>query len=374
MHSFFRRLISLTVKEFRQLVRNSANLLLGVGLPIILILIFGYGISFEISHVNFGIVDKSRDDLSGEISRRFHGSEYFNPRYFYSEDEAFQALKDQQIEGFISFPGDFFQSYQNGDGRIGLVIDSKDPNRAQNISSYVSSLVEKGLSFWASEHQGGTVTFGTIGVNLRMWYNEASISTWYIIPGLIVLIVTLIGTFLTALVMAREYEQGTIDVLFVSPARPLEIILGKIIPYFCVAVAGLFLCMLSAWLLFQVPMRGSMILIVLFSVIYLIITLAIGLMISAVTKNQFVASQLSIITSFLPCIMLSGFVFDLRNVPEAVDIIGHILPSTYYLESIKCLYLAGNYSPLLIKNGLILATYCVVLVLITLAKTKKRIG
>lgn len=374
MSKFMRRLIALTIKEFRQLLRNPANLLLGIGLPIILIFIFGYGISFEISNIRFGIVNQSQDKLSQEITQKFIGSEFFKPQIFSSEAEAIQSLRKQNIEGYIIFGNDFYSNYQNGNASIGLFIDSKDPNRAQNINAYISILIKKGIDSFAKNSLGSTNLFGNIQVNYRMWYNEASISTWYLIPGLIVLIVTLIGTFLTALVMAREYEQGTIDVLFVSPARPLEIILGKIIPYFLVAIIGLFLCMGAAWILFHVPMRGSLLLIVLFSVIYLIITLAIGLMISTLTKNQFIASQLSIITSFLPCIMLSGFIFDLRNMPGIINFIGHILPSTYYLESIKCLYLAGNYGPLLLKNGLILTIYCIVLVMITLSKTQKRIG
>ncbi len=204
-----------------------------------------------------------------------------------------------------------------------------------------------------------------------MWFNPINNSTWYIIPGLIVLIVTLVGTFLTALVMAREWERGTLEAIFVSPVHPLEIILGKIIPYFCIGFLGLLICMSAGKLLFEVPLHGSLLLLYAFSMVYLIITLAIGLLVSSITRNQFIASQISVLLSFLPCLMFSDFIFDLRNGPDFVYYVGHLLPSTYYLAAIKTIYLAGDYYPLLMKNGLILLGYMFVLIGITVRNTKK---
>ena len=152
----------------------------------------------------------------------------------------------------------------------------------------------------------------------RMWFNSANNSTWYLVPGLIVLIMTLVGAFLTAMVMAREWERGTLEALFVTPVRPSEILLAKIIPYFLVGMLGLGMCLLAARFLFEVPMYGSLLVILVSSMLYMLVALGIGLVISSVTKNQFLASQLAIISSFMPALMLSGFLFDLRNVP-----IGH---------------------------------------------------
>ena len=176
----------------------------------------------------------------------------------------------------------------------------------------------------------------------RLWFNSANSSTWYLVPGLIVLIMTLIGAFLTAMVMAREWERGTLEALFVSPVRPTEILLAKIIPYFLVGMAGLGVCLAAAHFLFEVPMRGSLLVLLGGSMLYLLVALGFGLVISSITKNQFTASQIAIITSFMPALMLSGFLFDLRNVPVVIQLVGKILPATYFMELIRTLYLAGN--------------------------------
>jgi ABC-2 type transport system permease protein len=206
-----------------------------------------------------------------------------------------------------------------------------------------------------------------------MWYNAANTSTWYLVPGLIVLIMTLVGAFLTALVMAREWERGTLEALFVTPVRPAEILLAKIIPYFAVGMAGLALCLLAARFLFHVPMQGSLAILVLASMLYLFVAVGLGLVISSVTRNQFLASQVALLSSFMPSLMLSGFLFDLRSVPRAVQYVGNALPATYFMELIKTLFLAGNVWPLIFKNCAILAAYAVLLLGVARAVTRKRL-
>jgi len=206
-----------------------------------------------------------------------------------------------------------------------------------------------------------------------MWFNAANNSTWYLVPGLIVLIMTLVGAFLTALVMAREWERGTLESLFVTPVRPVEVLLAKIIPYFCVGLIGLALCLAAAAFLFHVPMYGSLLVLLFSAMLYLLVALGIGLVISSVTRNQFLASQVALIASFLPALMLSGFMFDLRNVPTAIRVIGQILPATYFMELIKSLFLAGNNWPLIARNCAILAAYAVVLLGVARLVTRKRL-
>jgi ABC-2 type transport system permease protein len=206
-----------------------------------------------------------------------------------------------------------------------------------------------------------------------MWFNAANTSTWYLVPGLIVLIMTLVGAFLTALVMAREWERGTLEALFVTPVHPVEILLAKIIPNFCVGMLGLTLCLLAARFLFAVPMEGSLLVIVLASMLYLFVAVGMGLVISSVTKNQFLASQVALLSSFMPSLMLSGFLFDLRNVPLAIQVIGKILPATYFMELIKTLFLAGNVWPLILRDCAILAGYAVLLLSVACAVTRKQL-
>ncbi len=206
-----------------------------------------------------------------------------------------------------------------------------------------------------------------------MWFNAANTSTWYLVPGLVVLIMTLVGAFLTAMVMAREWERGTLEALFVTPVRPEEILLAKIIPYFMVGMLGLSMCLLAARFLFEVPMYGSLLIILISSMLYMLVALGIGLVISSVTKNQFLASQLAIISSFMPAMMLSGFLFDLRNVPVAIRLVGHLLPATYFMELIRTLFLAGNVWPLIFKNCAILTGYAMLLLGLARFVTRKKL-
>ena len=249
-----------------------------------------------------------------------------------------------------------------------------DAGRATIIQAYVSGALAQAALRQADRGGGAGAaapSAGRVTVEQRMWFNAANTSTWYLVPGLIVLIMTLVGAFLTALVMAREWERGTLEALFVTPVRPVEILLAKIIPYFAVGMLGLALCLLAARFLFAVPMVGSLFAVVLSSMLYLIVAVSLGLVISSVTRNQFLASQVALIATFMPSMMLSGFLFDLRNVPTAVRVIGHVLPATYFMDLIKTLFLAGDVWPLIWRNCAILVAYAVGLLLLARAVTRK---
>ena len=205
----------------------------------------------------------------------------------------------------------------------------------------------------------------------RTWFNEANDSTWFLVPGLIVLVMTLIGAFLTSLLIAREWERGTLESLFVTPARPIEMVLSKLVPYLVIGVIDLAMCLIAAKFVFGVPMRGSLWIIILSSLLYLLVSLALGLVISGVTRNQFAASQLALLASFMPALMLSGFVFDLRNVPVVIQVVSNVLPATHFMGLIKTLFMAGDYWPQILRANLTLAAYALVLIGIatrTLAK------
>ena len=238
---------------------------------------------------------------------------------------------------------------------------------------YASGALAQNARRDADRDPGTTPRIGAVGIEQRMWFNAANTSIWYLVPGLIVLIMTLVGAFLTAMVMAREWERGTLEALFVSPVRPNEILLAKIIPYFMVGMLGLGMCLLAARFLFEVPMYGSLLIVLVSSMLYLLVALGLGLLISSVTRNQFLASQLAIITSFMPALMLSGFFFDLRNVPAVIHLVGNALPATYFMELIRTLFLAGNIWPLIFKNCAILAGYAVLLLGLARAVTRKKL-
>lgn len=370
---FWRRLASLTRKEVRQLVRDRSNLLIGIGLPIALILIFGYGLSLDVKRAIVAIVLDDPSPIARDVAAGISRTEYLEPHLVRSYAEGEKLMRAREVDAVVQFPSDFTRNLNDGHAQIQVLVQGSDATRAASVSTYVSSALAGYAEKQADRGAGSASQAGAVTIVQRMWFNAANTSTWYLVPGLIVLIMTLVGAFLTALVMAREWERGTLEALFVTPVRPVEILLAKIIPCFGIGMIGLALCLLAARFLFDVPIYGSFIVLVISSMLYMLVALGIGLLISAVTKNQFLASQIALLASFLPAMMLSGFIFDLRNVPTAIRVIGNLLPATYFMELVKSLFLAGDFWPMIFKNCAILAAYAVALLGLARLVTRKRL-
>jgi len=375
MNGFWSRLVSLTRKEFRQLLRDRSNLAIGILLPMVLILIFGYGMSLDVKNAPVAVVMEDASPTAHEAIAGLQLSPAIAPVLLGSMHDAEELMRERKVDGIVRIPSDFSRALAAGNARVQLIVHGADAGRATIIRAYVSGALAQ-AAVRQADRRGSTSgadapPVGSVTVEQRMWFNAANTSTWYLVPGLIVLIMTLVGAFLTALVMAREWERGTLEALFVTPVRPVEILLAKIIPYFGVGMLGLALCLLAARFLFAVPMYGSLFVVVFSSMLYLIVAVSLGLVISSVTRNQFLASQVALIATFMPSMMLSGFLFDLRNVPTAVRVIGHALPATYFMDLIKTLFLAGDVWPLIWRNCLILLAYAVGLLIVARAVTRK---
>ncbi|CAN7331878.1 ABC transporter permease [Variovorax paradoxus] len=374
MSGFGTRLVSLTRKEFRQLLRDRSNLAIGILLPMVLILIFGYGMSLDVKNAPVAVVLEDSSPTAHEAIAGLQLSPTIAPVLLGSMHDAEALMRERKVDGIVRVPADFSRALAAGNARVQLIVHGADAGRATIIQAYVSGALAQAALRQADRGGGAGAaapSAGRVTVEQRMWFNAANTSTWYLVPGLIVLIMTLIGAFLTALVMAREWERGTLEALFVTPVRPVEILLAKIIPYFAVGMLGLALCLLAARFLFAVPMVGSLFAVVLSSMLYLIVAVSLGLVISSVTRNQFLASQVALIATFMPSMMLSGFLFDLRNVPTAVRVIGHLLPATYFMDLIKTLFLAGDVWPLIWRNCAVLVAYAVGLLLLARLVTRK---
>lgn len=376
------RLRALLRKEFRQLVRDASNLAIGIALPIALILIFGYGLSLDVKDAPVAIVLEDASPTAANAIAGLQHSTAIAPVLLSSMHEAEQLMRERRVDGIVRIPADFSRRLAQGDARVQVLVHGTDAGRASIILQYTTGALAQwsaiqadrgGRAGGAAMATAGPAAAGMVTVEQRMWFNAANTSTWYLVPGLIVLIMTLVGAFLTALVMAREWERGTLEALFVTPVRPVEILLAKIIPYFTVGMAGLALCLLASHFLFKVPMLGSLLVVVFSSMLYLFVAVGMGLLISSVTRNQFLASQVALLSSFMPSLMLSGFLFDLRNVPLAVQILGGALPATYFMQLIKTLFLAGNVWPLIFQNCAILAGYAVLLLGAARAVTRKKL-
>jgi ABC-2 type transport system permease protein len=372
----WRRLLALTRKEVRQLVRDRSNLAIGIVLPAVLILVFGYGISLDVHNAPVAVVLEDASPSAREAIAGLSGSTYLAPLAVGSMVDAEALLRQGEVDAIVRIPSDFSARLAAGAATVQLIVHGVDAATARAVQGYVSgALAQSGArEVDRAGASGAAPAIGRVAVEPRFWFNAANTSTWYLVPGLIVLIMTLVGAFLTSLVVAREWERGTLEALFVTPVRPSEILLAKIIPYFAVGMLGFAMCLAAARLLFGVPLHGSLLLLIAASVLYLVVALCTGLFISSVVKSQFLASQVALLTSFLPALMLSGFLFDLRNVPWPVRFIGNALPATHFMELLKTLFLAGNVVTVVIKDGALLAGYAVVFFIAARMATKKRIA
>jgi len=369
----WQRLRALTVKETRQLLRDKSNLMVGLFLPVVLILVFGYGLSFDIKNAPVAIVSQDTSPTARDVIAGFYLSPYFTVTQLRSMEEAQRLMRSGKVEAIVYLQSDFSRRLAAADATIQVLVNGVDANRARVLESFAQGAIAQ----WSNKRAASGASRAAappVRLETRLWFNEANNSTHFLVPGLIVLIMTLNGSLLTSLVMAREWERGTLESLFVTPINTGELIASKLIPYFGVGLVGLAMCLLAGKFLFFVPIRGSLLLIVLISMLYLLVSLSLGLLISAATKNQFLASQIALITSFLPALMLSGFIFDLRSVPAIVRAVSTVLPPTYYVEALQTLFLAGNVPGLLIKDTLVLITAAIVLLVLIRINTRKQLA
>ena len=367
-----RRVATLVRKETLQMVRDPSSIAIGIVMPVVLILLFGYGLSLDVLNVPVVIVLEDPSPDATELAASFVLSPYFDARLMTSMPPALELIKSRSVDGVVRIRPDFSRQLAAGHAEVMVLVRGTDANTARIIEGYAQGAVGQ----WAARRsaEGHAMPPPLVTIQDRLWFNAANDSRYFLVPGLIVLVTTLIGALLTALVLAREWERGTFEALFVTPVRAGEILLGKTIPYFILGMIGLALCVGAARLLFHVPLRGSLTVLVGASMLYLLVALGIGLLISSATKNQFVASQLTLLVTFLPAVMLSGFLFDLRSMPVAVRAITYALPARYYVALLQTIFLAGNIWPVILPNAATLAAMALALLFLTRRVTRKQLA
>jgi ABC-2 type transport system permease protein len=367
-----RRVRALVRKETLQVLRDPSSIAMGVILPLILILLFGYGLSLDVKNVPLAVViDETSDEAVGLLAS-FQLSPYFKPQTSRSMVLAQQLLLEEKVDGIVRIPSDFVRQLNAGHADLQLIVHGGDANRARIIQGYVQGAA----GAWSAQRaaQGKSANNAQVILQTRMWFNEADNSSYFLVPGLIVLVMTLIGALLTAMVMAREWERGTLEALLVTPVRSDEILFGKTLPYFLLGMIGLAVCVLAAKFLFHVPLRGGLWVLLGASMLYMLVALGIGLLISSWVKNQLVASQLTMLVTFMPAFMLSGFLFDLRSMPAAVRLITYVLPARYYVALLQTVFLAGDVWSVIVPNTLVLAAMAIILALGSHAMMRKRLN
>lgn len=366
------RLRALVRKEFLQVLRDPSSIAIAFVMPVVLLILFGYGVSLDAKHVPLAIVVEEPDAETSELVAEFRGNEYFRPLFFSDLPSAERALVRQQVNGIVHLREDFSrQVHRAGETPIQVIVNGVDSNNARLVLGYI----EGAWSKWI-EHQvqdGGLRRTAPVHIEQQIWFNQAVRSRNFLVPGLIAVIMTLIGALLTALVMAREWERGTIEAMFVTPVRMREIIASKLITYFVLGTGGMLLSVGMAIWLFGVPLRGSFALLFVTSSLFLLAALAMGMLISIVTKNQFVAGQVAIISTFLPAFILSGFIFDISSMPAVVQVLTRAIAARYFVSILQTVFLAGDVGAVILPNALALAMMAAVFFALVRRKARKRL-
>ncbi len=363
MNAELRRLRILILKETRQLLRDKLSLTIGLILPIVMIVIFGYGISMDIKDIRLGVVAHENSTEINDLLGRFKGSRYFSfEGVFHDTDTAGRALIAHRCEACLYLPQDYARRLKDGDLTLYLVVTTPNIVRARMVENYVQGVVA-GI--------GGAGDGSGIRIQSRMWFNDSNNSRYYLLPGVVVMVMTMIGALLTSLVMAREYERGNFEAIFITPMRTGEALFAKALINFMLGMVGLTIILISARYVFEVPLRGNILILASGSALYLLVALGIGLVISSVTKNQFVACQLTLILTFMPAMILSGFLYEINNMPAVLQWVTLLVPGRYYVEFLQTVFLAGDIWPIVLKDMAVLGSFALIFLTIATKKNPK---
>jgi ABC-2 type transport system permease protein len=310
--------------------------------------------------------------LATSFTSQFEKSPFFGPQRFLNIQDAEKAMTARKVQGIVWLPSDFARrALVTGNSPIGVIVNGVDANNARIIEGYVQQV----WSNWmiARARAAGRTPPLPIAVERQVRFNPAVSSRNYLVPGLIAVIMTLTGALLTALVIAREWERGTMEALMVTRVTMREILLAKLIPYFLLGMGGMAASVTMAVLLFAVPLHGSLVVLTVGSALFMLAALGMGLLISSFARNQFVAGQIAIITTFLPAFIMSGFVFDIDSMPRAIQVITHIVAARYLVSILQSVFLAGDVWSIILPNAAALAVMAVIFLGAARAITHKRL-
>jgi ABC-2 type transport system permease protein len=366
------RLLAMVRKEWLQILRDPSSLAIAFVMPLVLLLLFGYGVSLDARDVPVAVVVEQPSPETDRFTAGFDRSEYFRSEPFSSIQEAEQALRERRVDGIVWLRSDFTDCILTGrEAPISVIVDGVNANQARLFEGYVQGAWMRWLAAYAASR--GVTLQPAVDLEYRVWFNAALLSRDYLVPGLIAVIMTLIGALLTALIVAREWERGTLEAMLVSDIRVPEFLLGKLIPYFLLGMSGMLMTVAMAVWVFDVPLRGSFWVLLLASALFMCAALGMGLLISILARNQFVAGQIAIIVTFLPAFILSGFIFDIRSMPAVIQVITHIVPARYFVSVLQTVFLAGDLWRVIIPDMLALAAMATLFLSLVWHRFSKRL-
>jgi ABC-2 type transport system permease protein len=367
-----RRLRALCKKEFLQIVRDPSSILIAFVLPVVLLFFIGYAINLDTSKMRVGLL--ALDD--GEKAKSFIGTLQASPVIdlypILSQDDLLREMARKKLRGAVVLQTDFSAKAISGQGgaAIQVIADGGEPNTANFVQAYIMGVWQSWSLAQGQEkaQEKALRQARPIDVHTRSWFNPSTISRNFLIPGSIAIVLTVIGAMLTSMVVAREWERGTMEALLSTPITKAELLLSKIIPYYILGMMAMFLCLIVATTIMNVPFRGSVLVLCIISTLFLGCALGMGLLISTVTRNQFNAASATLLAGFLPAMIIGGIVFEIASMPIALRLISRIIPARYYANSLQTIFQTGFVPELLWTN----ASFMTVLMLFWLGVTAKK--
>jgi ABC-2 type transport system permease protein len=373
MNAFsFQRFFAYLQKEGKQILRDPSTFLIAFVLPLIMMFIFGYGVSLDADKIRIGLLLEDTSPTARDLESTFLATSYFDVQTSYSRPALENEMTGGRLRGIVTIPQDFSKNVLRGTpASLQILLDGSEPNTAKFILNYSEGVVNTWQSQLIIERKINSIL--PIIPQPRIWFNEELKSRNVLLPGSVAIILSLIGILLTALVVAREWERGTMEAIMSTPIQVNEIILGKLIPYFLLGLGSMTLCVTLSITLFEVPFRGSFFVLFLSTSIFLLAALGQGLLISTLTRNQFVSSQVSIMLGFLPAFVLSGFIFEIKSMPWPIQTITYLLPPRYFVTILQSTFLSGTTWELILPNLIAMLFMAIVFFSFTIHKSLKRL-
>ena len=374
----FRRTKAIAKKEGIQILRDPRSLVMAIAIPMLLLILYGYALTLDVDKVETVVLDRDRTQLSADFVDKFGRSRYFRivahvPNYEVLD----KMIASGKAKMALIVPYDFSEKIVTGEGiPVQVILDGSDSNTATIIRGYVLGLVQLfslELSQAPQYRQPVKRPLPSVDLQARVWFNADLESKNFIIPGLIAVIMMIIAALLTSLTVAREWERGTMEQLISTPVKTMEVIVGKLLPYFFIGLIDVALSVIMGKFLFKVPLRGNPLLIFGASSVFLVGALGLGFLLSVVTRSQLLASQAAMIMTFLPAFLLSGFIFAISNMPKAVQMITYLIPARYFVTILKGIFLKGIGVTIIWAEGIFLVFFGLVIIMLSKLKFKKKL-
>ena len=378
MHLSGRRAWAVGRKEMLHVLRDPWSLALAIFIPMLLLVLFGWALKLDVDRVPLAVWDQSSTAASRELLSQFTGSRYFAVyAYISNYGDLERAIDSRHAMAGLVIPRDFAgRLASGGEAPVQLILDGSDSMTATLALGYATAVVQSYSQRASLNHFqriGGREPAAPLDLRPRVWYNADLESRNSIVPGLIVISMMIIAAMLTSLTIAREWERGTMEQLVSTPIKGPELIAGKLLPYFAIGMFDMLMVVLMGYFLFGVPLRGSVGLLIAVSAVFLVGVLALGMLISIVTRSQLLASQLALIVTFLPAFLLSGFIYPIDNMPAPIRAVTYLIPARYFVELLRGIYLKGVGLRVLADDAGLLLAFTVLMLILANRAFKKRL-